>query len=134
MCDDRWSVPSRCQADAKRIKSDPDALFFFSPLKKPNGKSKVVRFDANKYFPMAEGPDWDTHIGTRARILKAIAKEDRRSDQDAKEAMFDALAHHRRLLPAALAAPSLLLQTPRRTPHARPVANGVGGGRLCQQL
>ena len=24
------------------FKSDPDALFFFSPLKKPNGKSKVV--------------------------------------------------------------------------------------------
>jgi hypothetical protein len=72
------------------FKSDPGALFFFSPLKKPNGKSKVIRFDANKYFPMAEGPEWDTHIGTRARILKAIAEEDRRSDQDAKEAMFEA--------------------------------------------
>jgi hypothetical protein len=34
------------------FKSDPDALFFFSSLKKPNGKSKVVRFDA-----MAEGPE-----------------------------------------------------------------------------
>jgi hypothetical protein len=55
-----------------------------------NGKRKLKRFQAGVWFPHATGAEWDEHIGRRARILKAIAEEQRQSDVQARELMFEA--------------------------------------------
>jgi hypothetical protein len=74
----------------QQFKHDTDAVFFYSPLTMKNGKRKLKRFQAGVWFPHATGAEWDEHIGRRARILKAIAEEQRQSDVQARELMFEA--------------------------------------------